>query len=62
MLDITAVAHCLPERLHPVSRLFLNAYLKGEMTTAEFQRWFHMPDSDYLDVGECIVRVVLGPF
>ncbi len=55
-----SVTHCLPERLHPVSRIFLDYYLRGEMTTAEFLRWFHMPNSDYLDVARCVVRVVAG--
>lgn len=54
------ISQCLPDRLHPASEMFLTYYLKGEMTTAEFIRWFHMPNSDYLEVGRCIVRAIMG--
>jgi len=49
---------CLPERLHPVSRMFLDQWLAGQMSTAEFLRWFHMPNSSYLDVAQCILKAV----
>ena len=48
---------CLPQRLHPVSETVLNYWLGGEFSTAEFLRWFHMPNSDYLEVAQCILRV-----
>ena len=48
---------CLPERLHPVSRMFLDAWLAGTIATPTFRRFFHMPNSDYLKVGECLVAV-----
>ena len=51
---------CLPERLHPVSQMFLENWLAGEMTTAEFLRWFHMPNSAYLPVAKCVLAVVAG--
>ena len=51
---------CLPDRLHPVSRMFLELWLNGEMSTAEFLRWFHMPNSDYLAVAQCILATVAG--
>ena len=51
---------CLPERLHPVSRMFLENWLAGEMSTPEFLRWFHMPNSDYLSVAQCILAVAAG--
>lgn len=51
---------CLPDRLHPVSRMFLEQWLAGEMSTAEFLRWFHMPNSDYLSVAQCILATVAG--
>jgi hypothetical protein len=51
---------CLPERLHPISQIFLDHWLAGEMTTAEFLRWFHMPNSAYLEVAECLLAVVAG--
>ncbi len=54
------IISCLPERLHPVSRLFLEYWLEGAMTTSEFLRWFHMPKSAYLPVGKCIVAALGG--
>lgn len=55
-----AVLNCLPERLHPVSQMFLETWLSGDMSTAEFLRWFHMPNSDYLPVAQCILTAVTG--
>lgn len=40
--------------------MFLEHWLAGEMTTAEFLRWFHMPNSAYLAVAECVLAVVAG--
>jgi hypothetical protein len=51
---------CLPEPLHPVSRMFLEHWLAGDLATAEFLRWFHMPNSAYLSVAECVLAVVAG--
>jgi hypothetical protein len=51
------LAACLPARLHPVSRQFLELWLAGSIGTRTFRRFFHMPNSDYLPVGECLVRV-----
>ena len=51
---------CLPEHLHPVSRLFLDQWLSGVLPTNEFLRWFHMPNSDYLPVEQCLLAVVAG--
>ncbi|QPC41715.1 hypothetical protein HW532_02660 [Kaustia mangrovi] len=49
------IGSCLPERLHPFSRNVLDLYLSGALDTAAFLRWFHMPNSTYLPVAECIV-------
>jgi hypothetical protein len=53
-------AICLPDRLHPVSRMFLEAWLAGDMSTGSFLRWFHMPNSDYLEVAQCLLTVAAG--
>ena len=37
---------------------FLEAWLAGEMSTAQFLRWFHMPNSDYLEVAQCLLMAV----
>ena len=50
---------CLPERLHPVSRLFLEQWLSGQISTTEFLRFFHMPNSDYLEVAQCLLSAVM---
>jgi hypothetical protein len=47
---------CLPVRLHPVSRMFLEAFLAGRITQQDFLWAFHLPNSDYLPVAECIVK------
>lgn len=49
-----------PERLHPVSRVFLDAFLDGRMTAAQFKRFFSLPNSDYIPLAECLVRLFSG--
>ncbi len=56
-LNLEALS-CLPAKLHPVSRAFLESWLAGDMPTAEFLRWFHMPNSDYLEVARCLLAAV----
>ena len=51
---------CLPERLHPVSQVFLEQWLNGDLSTAEFLRWFHMPNSGYIPVAKCLLTAVSG--
>jgi len=46
---------CLPADIHWFSQTILDYYLSGTITTGEFLRWFHMPNSDYIRAGECIV-------
>ncbi len=55
-----SIVVCLPERLHPISRVYLENWLSGELSTAEFLRWFHMPNSDYIAVANCILTVAAG--
>jgi hypothetical protein len=57
-MDRPAIEACLPPRLHSFSRMVLDSYLEGRMETAEFRRWFHMPNSDYLMLGDCIAQLV----
>ena len=49
---------CLPARLHPVSRMFLEAFLAGRISQQDFLWAFHLPNSDYLPVAECIVKAL----
>ncbi len=53
-----AVLACLPARLHPVSRMILEAFLDGRLTLGDFLWGFHLPNSDYLPVAECIVQAL----
>ena len=46
---------CVEGRLHPFSASVLQFYLAGHLSTGEFLRWFHMPNSSYLPLGVCIV-------
>jgi hypothetical protein len=57
-LDMRDIESCLPPHLHSFSRQVLEIYLMGHMSTAEFRRWFHMPNSDYLMYGDCIAQKV----
>ena len=49
---------CLPARLHPVSRMFLEGFLEGRLTREEFLWGFHLPNSDYLEVAQCVLRAL----
>ncbi len=57
-MDNRGVSACLPANLHSFSRRVLELYLEGSMTTEDFRRWFHMPNSDYLMLGDCIAQLV----
>lgn len=53
------VRACLPSgRLHSFSQQVLEFYLNGDMPTSEFRRWFHMPNSNYLPVSDCIAQIM----
>ena len=49
---------CLPDRLHPVSAKILAAFLDGRLTEGDFLWGFHLPNSDYLTVSECIIAIL----
>jgi hypothetical protein len=57
-MDRSKIEACLPPKLHGFSRMVLDYYLEGRMTTGEFRRWFHMPNSEYLMLGDCIAQIV----
>lgn len=58
MMNRRDIEVCLPPRLHSFSRQILDYYLDGRLTTEEFRRWFHMPNSDYLTASDCIAQLV----
>ena len=49
-----------PLRLHPVSELIMNYYNDGRIGTAEFLRYFSLPNSDYIELAACYVTMILG--
>jgi hypothetical protein len=55
------VSACLPTNLHPVSRRILEAFLAGRITERDFRWGFHLPNSDYLPVTECVLRALIAP-
>lgn len=57
-MDRRRIESCLPAKLHSFSRQVLDYYLDGELSTEEFRRWFHMPNSEYLMMGDCIAQLV----
>jgi hypothetical protein len=54
MIGVETLA-CVPEHMHWFSQAILDYYVSGRITTGEFLRWFHMPNSSYLAAGECVV-------
>lgn len=52
------VAACLPAGLHPVSRTILEGFLDGRLTRETFLWGFHLPNSDYLEVAQCVLRAL----
>jgi len=52
------VLACLPDPLHPVSRMILEAFLDGRLARQDFLWGFHLPNSDYLAVAQCVLRAL----
>ncbi|MFB3046881.1 MAG: hypothetical protein ACE10A_11325 [Acidiferrobacterales bacterium] len=44
----------LPRRMNSASRIFLDNYIGGDISIAEFRRWFSMPNSEYLALSTCL--------
>jgi hypothetical protein len=61
-MDYTEAFHLcdFPLRLHPVSELIMNYYNEGRISTAEFLRYFSLPNSDYIELAACYVSMVTG--
>jgi hypothetical protein len=38
--------------------MFLELYIQGRITTQDFLWAFHLPNSDYLPVAACIVKIL----
>lgn len=47
--------------LHPVSQMFLDEFIHGEMTPELFQRFFSLPNSHYIALAECILHTIMPP-
>lgn len=59
-LAIYEVCHMV-QPLHPVSQLFLDSFTRGEMSRELFQRFFSLPNSNYIGLAECILHTILPP-
>ena len=57
-MGLLEARNCLPASLHPFSAKVFDLYVARLITTGGFLRWFHMPNSDYLALGVCIVHHV----
>ena len=56
-----SIALCeFPVRIHPVSAQLLEMFLNGNLAHALFQRFFSLPNSDYIALAECIVQSFSG--
>jgi hypothetical protein len=40
--------------MNSASRIFLENYVGGDISIAEFRRWFSMPNSEYLALTTCL--------
>lgn len=58
--EVAMVVCEFPARLHPVSQLFLDHYIAGEISTPEFLRFFSLPNSDYIPLAQCFVAALIG--
>ena len=56
--DTALVACDFSERLHPVSRIFLDQYLDGVLAEHLFLRYFSLPNSSYIELAECLVTLL----
>ena len=56
--EIVRAACEFPQRIHPVSEMILASYLAGDLTTAQFLRFFSLPNSDYIELSACFVQVM----
>jgi hypothetical protein len=58
--ELAQVICHFPTRLHPVSQQFFDQFIQGFMTTADFMRFFSLPNSDYIELGHCFMQVMTG--
>jgi hypothetical protein len=51
-------AECVfPQRMQRFGRKLVDAYIDNQMSTAEFLRQLTLTNSNYLDLGQCIVGI-----
>ena len=59
----TVQALCqFPDRLHPVSQMFLDSFVLGHISRMDFVRYFSLPNSDYLALAYCFAERFVGGF
>ena len=47
-----------PDRLHPVSETILHGFLGGLLSQPDFLRFFSLPNSDYIALAACLVKIM----
>ncbi len=57
-LAMSEICHMV-RPLHPVSRMFLDAFTRGDMSADLFQGFFSLPNSRYIALAECILHTIL---
>ena len=56
--EVAMIVCEFPARLHPVSQLFLDHFIAGDMSTPDFLRFFSLPNSDYIPLAQCFVTAL----
>jgi hypothetical protein len=51
-------SHLAIDKLHPKSPEFLARWSLGLLTDDQFLTVFHLPNSDYIPVGACIINLI----
>lgn len=49
-----------PERLHPVSEMYMELFNLGKISPMVFLRYFSLPNSDYIEIGLCYIAMITG--
>ena len=61
-MDVTLISGCLSGDYHWFSIRILDLYLDGVINTGDFLRWFHMPNSDYIETAQCVVSLYVPAY
>ena len=57
-IDAILAACDFPAQIHPASQTFLDQYLGGVLAEHLFLRYFSLPNSSYIPLAECLVKLI----